>query len=1473
MRGEINLSIKLGNAARMETFLVSDQIDTDFLIGMDILKSYDININMAKQIIKLDGKTHQCRVKPKSIPNSSKVKLHRTTTIPPNSAKTLTGIINIPNHLRNKSYEGIIEPFINLTRKLKILVTGSLSYSNKHLVSVHCINPTNEPTVIYKNQLVAFFKPVHHEGSDNLKSIKRVTNHGEFYDSSIDITRLPDACTVEETIDNGRWDDVNKLISELGIDNLTHVPNLYREQLKDLVSEYSHVFSKNRFDLGCASFYESRLHLKNDYRPKWVPSRPPAYKIKPHLDKEISNLCESGQISPCNYSLWNSAVFMVPKSDSSWRFVVDARAVNKECIQDNYELPKINTMFDNLSETEVLSSLDFVSSFTQIPLKKEFRPITAFTYGGKRYQFNRMIMGQTSSSAEFSRCMSILFSKIPFKALLIYIDDLLVCSNTYPEHIRRLRFVFERLTFGNLKLSPKKTKLFQKEVKFLGHTISKNGISVDPHKLKAIKNLPAPTSVKQVQKFLGMLNYHRNFIRNFADIAGPLYDLTGKPKSFNWSNQCQISFDNLKNALTKSPILSVPNLSDSSHKFTLTLDASKTGLGAVLSQYNPKTNQQNIISYYSRRVPKHLQKWGATRLEFLALHSSILHWRLYLQANHFRVLTDCKALTSLDTIFGKDNAYMQRRIADLSGYKFSVEHVSGKSEEIQIPDYLSRYSFGIQEKSVATQTDNQHVKLIKQNKIISDSESNSDCTHNIDSIFSKIRHVCEKQDKLGEPISSREIREEYQNDSIINEVINWIDSTELPKLNPNQCHKELWYYYRNFEFLRLQDGILQMKIFSNSDPHKYHFATILPQTLIKRALYLYHDTIQSCHMGVQKTYQQISKHYFFYKIKEEIKLYVSACVTCQRTKPTSKFLKAPLKPQIYHHFNQCIQIDHLEPTKKPTPRGHVALLTIVDMYSSYLVCVPVRSTSANNTINVLIKHWFCKFGIPSKITHDQGSGFESTLFKETCKSFGIHNVRSTPWKSSTQGRVESCHKRINACFRAILNNQNFHKYDLYIDWIIFTLNCLQSNRTGFSPNFLVFGQEARTPRDFFVPDNSPDYQNVYDSYSHAKHIARQVSSQSETKSRYMANQYDKNVRGPFFEKGDYCMLLVNIRNHKYSHKWTGPHVILEKINDHNYIINFNGIEKVVSISKLKHYPNKNNKYSQSITDNLITSTKHHVKGNQSNSGNAGDDSDVSWYPNLDRSRSRNGNCIPVMDNTEANSENTHIHTSRDTPHHQLDSINSQHSNMDSQSHDSINNANDDNTQSQENIPTSRPSATSQSLHMDDEPPNADSQHHSGRPETPILELGTESSENSPQVPELKTAEISSITVSSNNIEKSPSQEFHTPVSTPTVEESGNQGVRQRSFSESSVPTTPQISVVTKRPRPEVPRELRPNPKKTQLFQSSITSSNKSKKSKGLKKVSSGSSKNEETNPQSSEGSTSGHKYPLRSKKESIKKSK
>ena len=1023
------------------------------------------------------------------------------------------------------------------------------------------------------------------------------------------------------------------MLDQLKLNEIDISPK-HKEQLKDLLIEYSHVFSKNRFDLGKATFFEAEMNLKKDYIAKWVPSRPISYKLKPDMDQEIHSLIESGQIERCNYSRWNSCVFLVGKPDGkSYRLVQDMRQLNTQTLPDNFPLPRMDTIMDKMVECNYLSKFDFVKGFVQIGLEEKSRPLTAFTYDDNRYQWNRLPMGQTNSSSQFARCMATLFQNVPFQALICYLDDILVGSRTVEEHLKRLRFIFDRLSWGGLKLSPNKTKLFKREVKFLGNLISNKGLRVDQDRIKAIQELKEPNNVKQLQKFLGVMNYNRSFVKNFAKIAAPLYNLLQKNVSYTWNDECQESFDKLKECMTKAPTLSLPDVTDPLNSYILTIDSSKQGHAAVLTQI--VNGKRRIISYFSKGVPAHLKKLGATRLEFLGLYHALKHYRLYLENTFFIVRSDCLALTNLDTLFKNENSYYQRRLAELSGFKFKIEHISGKSAQIQMADFLSRYPFEKSSKNTSSQTDSgSRCDVICttqpfKNKTGKSEGTQTECsvelqygnchltgtsTHDRSDVTNKhiqIKNVLLAQEaKSTDPVTIQEIKEEYQYDRNLSTVIEWLQSGNVPdSISYRKVPAQLCHYWQHYNLLKFENGILYRKWVDPNDRSKDHDQIVVPCTLIERILYTYHDA--SCHGGVE-TALELCRRKFYYKMKKEYKLYCSACVTCAKSKQAQKISVAPLKPIVYSHFGQCISIDYNEPSKKPTKRGHTALLTIVDMYSNYLVCVPVKSTGTEEAIRIIINEWILKYGCPLSILHDLGASFTSDLFKAVMKIFDIRDTHGVAWHSQTQGRVESFNKKINVAMRVSLGDEEWQEYDKYINFIVYTLNSLKSTKTGFSAHYLVFGRELAMPRDIFLVDNDrtdkirseisdTDYKKLqaYNLYKQIADITRKVVQNSDTKAKYMKCNYDKHrSKGPFFEKNDLCLLAVNVPKHKFANRFHGPYLIVDKLNDHNYIVNIDGVNKVVNISKMKAY--KPNHYSQVTAESL----KNEIAANKQATGNS-----------------------------------------------------------------------------------------------------------------------------------------------------------------------------------------------------------------------------------------------------------------------------
>ena len=283
-----------------------------------------------------------------------------------------------------------------------------------------------------------------------------------------------------------------------------------------------------------------------------------------------------------------------------------------------------------------------------------------------------MAFGLCNSPATFERLMGRILAGLTWKVCLIYLDDIIVYSKSFEEHLNALEEVFTRLFEANLKLSPKKCNMFQKSVTFLGHMISEHGIATDLDKIKAVKMWPIPKSVREVRSFLGLCSYYRRFVLNFSTIAKPLNKLTEKGGNFAWSAACQSTFDCFKCKLTETPILSFPHYDG---LFILDTDASGVGIGAVLSQV--QSGEEKVISYHSKCLSKTEKQYCVTRRELLAVVMTVKQFHHYLYGKHFVVPTDHGALRCL-TNFKNPEGQIARWLEVLATYDFEICHRPGR---------------------------------------------------------------------------------------------------------------------------------------------------------------------------------------------------------------------------------------------------------------------------------------------------------------------------------------------------------------------------------------------------------------------------------------------------------------------------------------------------------------------------------------------------------------------------------------------------------------------------------------------------------------------------------------------------------------------------------------------------------------------------------------------------------------------------
>ena len=695
--GEIGLEISLAGHTKLHRMIVTDLVDTHCLLGFDLMTACQLSLDMTEQCMRTPKGTAPFLKKQGLLKDAATVRCCRTTTIPPNTAVFL--MAKGVGLKQDRSYTGFIEPKINLLTSQGLLVHSSLSHTDGRNIPVKVVNVNDEPVVLHKNKVLGNLHSVNDSCDAEVRRVTVVPNNLPEWRRDQHVNEI----VIDEAKDTAEPWTRARLHKELKLDDIEDITPEERHQLKSLVWKYKDCFSRGPFDLGECKGYEADINLKPDYKHTWVPARPVPYLLRDEMDRQIAGLEKAGVIEKCQTkSHWNSPVFLVkkPHQPNKMRFVVDMRMVNSQSLPDDYQIPLIGHVTDRIAGKKWYSTFDCSQSFHQIKYSEKSKPMTAFTTSnGMRYWFRKMIMGHKTSSAQFCRIMSKIMECLPFEELIFFLDDLLLASQTVSQHPDRLEIVFGRLLAANMKLSPAKSHFLRKKCVFVGVAIDKDGLSITEERQKTLMDLKSPTNKKSLMSLLGFFGFNRRWIRHYSDLTHPMYQLLKKEATWKWTKECEENLQKLKQAVNSSVTLAVPDLYDRKQSYELTIDGSKIGLGAYLTQFID--GRKKVIGYFSKSVPPHKREWSQTKLELLSLFHALEHWRPYLKGTKFRVNTDCSALTHLDSLFSKKDPTLRRKIQAISEYDFEIFHIDGTSNTIA--DFLSRYPFKTKFKEASTQ--------------------------------------------------------------------------------------------------------------------------------------------------------------------------------------------------------------------------------------------------------------------------------------------------------------------------------------------------------------------------------------------------------------------------------------------------------------------------------------------------------------------------------------------------------------------------------------------------------------------------------------------------------------------------------------------------------------------------------------------------------------------------------------------------
>lgn len=450
------------------------------------------------------------------------------------------------------------------------------------------------------------------------------------------------------------------------------IGNTKFNRVNELINQYSHVFAKNKFDVGEIKLDSPKVVLTSELP---VSHRP--YRTSPKDDVEIKKqldaLLTAGIIKP-SHSPYSAPITLAFKKEDNakTRLCVDYRKLNQITKTDCEPIPRIDSVLDKLTNAKIFSTLDLCSGYWHIKLEDKEAEKLAFTSNYGLFQFNRLPFGYKNSPAIFQRAIRQILHKYQINFALNYFDDIIVFSNSLEEHVQHLKIIFEICEKENIKLKRSKCHFAKDTIDFLGYEVREGSYSPNNVNVEVIKKLLPPRNMKELQRFLGTINVYHKFIHNYAQIRIPLNHLLKKDIKWKWTPECQEAYQKLKDSLISKPILALFNPNYPCHVY---VDASQEAIGAVIKQERPD-GSQHPIAFHSRRLKNYEVNYTITELECLAIIDSLDKFHCYLHGSHFTVHTDHNALVWLKT-FKHPTGRLFRWSLKLSMYDFDIKYKKG----------------------------------------------------------------------------------------------------------------------------------------------------------------------------------------------------------------------------------------------------------------------------------------------------------------------------------------------------------------------------------------------------------------------------------------------------------------------------------------------------------------------------------------------------------------------------------------------------------------------------------------------------------------------------------------------------------------------------------------------------------------------------------------------------------------------------
>ena len=817
-------------------------------------------------------------------------------------------------------------------------------------------------------------------------------------------------------------------------------------------------------------------------QPITCKSRPLPHHLKEKVRATINEQLQAGIIRP-SFSAWSSALRVVHKPDGSIRITVDYKPLNKAIVVPQYPLPSVADMYNKLANARFYSKIDLKAAYHQIPMHPDSIQYTAFICEFGLFEYLSMPMGISSAPGWFQRFIEeMLHQFIVAKSLSVYLDDIILHSADLEEHEQLANAVIDTIKQRKAVTSLKKSELAVQEVLFLGNVIQNGRIKPHAKRMDCLRQMKQPTTIFELQRILGVMNYSRLFIPNYAELSRPLYALMnlkdapdsvrkrngavdGKKVTIEWTPDTLRSFNQLIEILCSDLVLALP---DFDQPFVLTTDACDYGYGAVLEQL--REEQVRIIAYYSKSYTAAQRNYPTPEKELLAVVMSIEHFHTYLYGAPFTVYTDHMPLTFVPE---KRNTHqrMERWMLRLSLYQFNIKYKAGKDNIVA--DALSRLP---DENAVNDNSEDEYEDVLIATIDNDESSPQSDATQPTANITppsnstptQPLNHALIANDP-----SSHEtgLYETHLLAQAADEDIIWLVRLIQTHHDARPQHQEFAnvnqrILLKEYESFQLIDGLLYRKSEDRAGFSRLQF--VLPSASVATVLDKVHTTQYSGHLGQRKTFRKISERFYRPNLRQAVVDYVRTCDVCQKVKASNHVHIAPLNYLLPSRTNQLVATDFAGPFKL-TARGNRYVILITDCFGKTLQCQALPSKEATVAATAIIEHWCCIYGIPEQVLSDKGKEYRSCIWDAVCHLLDVERLNTTPMHPQCDGQSEKNVQQIKKMIRAHTDS-NQETWDLGLAQLTFAYNSSVHETIGLSPFEVMFGRQPRIPIDLAYPN-------------------------------------------------------------------------------------------------------------------------------------------------------------------------------------------------------------------------------------------------------------------------------------------------------------------------------------------------------------------------------------------------------------------